>query len=123
MKTRKPAQKARVAVTYTAGQKPRPGQPVIAYTFPDGSVERVDLLWVVSTESRQRKQLLEAQREEKSARMRSVAQRPRKTVTREALLAHRSHYVKRHKTERGWMKAACLEFGVSKDTIRKRMDK
>lgn len=123
MKTRKLARKARVAVTYTAGQKPRPGQPVVVYTFPDGSVERVDLLHVVATENRQRGEVLRAQREEKSARMKHAAQAPRKKVTRKELLEHQSDFVKRHKTKRGWVTAACLEFGVTKNTIRNRLVK
>lgn len=63
-----------------------------------------------------------AARVEKSARMRNLAQRPRKKgVTKEDVLAHRAQWEKAHDTMRGWVSVAARKFDLTKATIRKRM--
>ena len=43
------------------------------------------------------------------------------TVTRATLEANREEFIYRTGGERGWIKAVCLEFGITANTVRARM--
>lgn len=54
---------------------------------------------------------------------RSNASEPRKkSVTKGDLIKYKKEFAQKNGKERGWVKAACSDFRIARDTLRKRMD-
>jgi hypothetical protein len=50
------------------------------------------------------------------------ARKKRKDVTKEALLAFRQEFERIHAHDHGWKSAACSKFGISRDTLKARLE-
>jgi hypothetical protein len=59
---------------------------------------------------------------EESRRQRERAIKPRSPVTKAELESYRDKFVFERGQERGWIKAACLEFRIDRKTLAKRME-
>lgn len=81
-------------------------------------------LKVMKTIDRFEKASDQIKRDEFAARQSAAASAPRKNITKQQLSEFRDDFARRHKgKDYGWRNAACLEFKISKDTLRKRMGK
>lgn len=57
-----------------------------------------------------------------SRNQRKRASKTRAPVTRSELEGYRNKFIYDHGCERGWIKAACLKFGIDRKTLAKRME-
>src|SRR5262249_49506061 len=73
------------------------------------------------TQAEQWAELHAALREKDSEQQRRRASAPRKKITTAALNKSRDDYVRKHGSEHGWKKVACLQFGMTPKTLKKKM--
>ena len=112
---------------------------IVAVTFEDGATLQVDDAelelggylrtvqhrrddaFVRKTTGLSADQIRALIRAQNSLLARERASKPRKSVTKAQLVAFKEKHERDRGTARGWIKAACLEFGITTKTLKNRM--